>query len=460
MKAHIGFGLLFIILVSEQVLASKDEIIFATAIIRHGARTMLNKQYENIVDDKSFLSNPGRLTNIGKHQLYLLGRQFADKYMNLNVLLNPRYKHRQIVVRTSGANRTIESVQSFLAGLYEPGLGPSLTFDQIENASPPIAVENLDRIRQELRSSALPYHAQRFAIHTSNAEHDYLFSPHSECEGVAEDEKSFKSEFAKIDKKYKDFLNKLNQSYQLEVNCADDAYKLYDNIVCAQRNNINLTKKFSDYELEMLKNISFECNTKIFPRSDLKVKLLVYVIFADMIKHFTNAKNNKDGKLKMAVFQVSDTHILAINKLMPLNLKESVSFASSLVFELHRRVDDTSSEQFIVEAYYNGERVNFEEKGLQKYEQFERLLKDNTYESEDLFMEACHGNTNGYDRDVYMALTVVLFITFIGLWGSNWFILTRKPKDTTTASTLSADGLTINEQRYSALVVNETKKEN
>ena len=74
-------------------------------------------------------------------------------------------------------------------------------------------------------------------------------------------------------------------------------------------------------------------------------------------------------------------------------------------------------------------------------------------------MENCRAYPTPYDRETYLAITIVLFITFVGLWGSNWFILTRKPEDTTRESTLSGSGLVINDQKESALVINETKKE-
>ncbi len=426
------------------VRCDKDELIFLAAIARHGARHMANPEYYHITNDTSFLRNPGRLTNVGKHQLYLLGRQLADTYVKEYKLLSMKYNPKQIVVRSSGINRTIESAQSLLAGLYQPGTGPSMDLRQLETALPPIHVENLEEIQRELRDSALPYYMRTIPVHTSTAVNDYLFSPHTECDTVAEDEEDYEDEFAEINKRYTDFYSKLKNKYGLDVDSTLDVYKLYDNIVSAQGNAVKLNINLDSEDLAKLREIANVENLQIFPRSDLKVKLLSHVLLSDIRKHFTRAVTDQaedatsaQDRLRMALFQISDAHILALNRLFPLKLNSTVVFASILLFELHKVTDNSGNVQYRIKAIYNGQEVDLGK--LRRYEEFMAHLEDNTYEDDEDFKKNCFEGYDAppFDRDTYVAITVILFIIFLLIWGSNWFILTRKEKESTTENSES-----------------------
>ena len=59
----------------------------------------------------------GQLTNIGKHQLYELGKWLRTRYGN-DSLLDDQHKDNQIFIRSSRVKRTIESADNMLKGLY------------------------------------------------------------------------------------------------------------------------------------------------------------------------------------------------------------------------------------------------------------------------------------------------------------------------------------------------------
>jgi len=60
----------------------------------------------------------GQLTRIGERQLYDIGRELRQKYVNELKFLSPKYDHNEIYVRSSHYRRTIRSAKSLLAGLY------------------------------------------------------------------------------------------------------------------------------------------------------------------------------------------------------------------------------------------------------------------------------------------------------------------------------------------------------
>ena len=70
----------------------------------------------------------GELTNIGKQQHYNLGQFFRSRYGN--VLLDDNYSENQIYIRTSDVDRTHESAQSNLAGIF-PAQGKQVWNDNL-----------------------------------------------------------------------------------------------------------------------------------------------------------------------------------------------------------------------------------------------------------------------------------------------------------------------------------------
>eukprot|EP00830_Metopus_es_P021797 TRINITY_DN931_c0_g1_i1.p1 TRINITY_DN931_c0_g1~~TRINITY_DN931_c0_g1_i1.p1 ORF type:complete len:481 (+),score=84.38 TRINITY_DN931_c0_g1_i1:111-1553(+) len=433
----------------------KDEIMFVGAIIRHGARRMLFQNYLNITDDVSSYKNLGMLTKVGKHQLYLLGRQFAKKYMSSNVILNPKYNPRQIKVRTAGLNRTIESAQSFLSGLYSPGLGESLPYFAIDKIAPPIKVENINKIRQELRDAALPFYQSPIPIHTANGVHDMLFSPHTECPAVKEDEKRYAKNFTKSSEKYTNDYKKFSEVFGFTPKWTlDECYMLYDNVMSVLGNGLELNKKVPAEVMERLKNISFENNRDFYLRSELKQKLLGYTILSDLKDHFSKAINESKYRIpfeqrrRMALFFASDTHILALFKLFQFPISDSIPFASALVFELHRQEDIYGNELYTIKAYYNNNPIDLSSRDITKYSAFRDYIKAHTYENDtDYFFHCNPYDRNTYDRELWFSMAIILFLTFLTIWVFNWVLLIRKPKEKKEEPILMQEPMIINEEK-------------
>lgn len=77
-------------------------------IFRHGARQCL------LVDKE------GPLTQAGKVQEYIFGKEMRDRYIRHRNFLPEDYNSSQIYLHSSYKKRCIESLQWFLSGLYPP----------------------------------------------------------------------------------------------------------------------------------------------------------------------------------------------------------------------------------------------------------------------------------------------------------------------------------------------------
>ena len=73
-----------------------------------------------------FWGTDGELSPIGKRQHYLLGVKARNRYIKQNKLLKEIYDPNEILIKSTDSNRTIESIYSFVQGLYPFGTGPTI----------------------------------------------------------------------------------------------------------------------------------------------------------------------------------------------------------------------------------------------------------------------------------------------------------------------------------------------
>ena len=114
-------------------LITSEKILFAWQIHRHGARAPYNDIVNNTDIYKEHWLEKEELTNVGKRMLYLLGVKANKRYVGEGKLLNKTYSPQEILIRSTDVNRTIESVESFIQGLYPAGTGPVLKKDIANN---------------------------------------------------------------------------------------------------------------------------------------------------------------------------------------------------------------------------------------------------------------------------------------------------------------------------------------
>ena len=94
----------------------------------------------------------GELTNIGKQQHYGVGQWIRNRYGGS--LLDDNYSENQIYVRTSDVDRTHESAQANLAGIY-PAQGKQVWNDNLLWV--PIPVHTVDPSTDFLIAGAVPF---------------------------------------------------------------------------------------------------------------------------------------------------------------------------------------------------------------------------------------------------------------------------------------------------------------
>jgi acid phosphatase len=100
-----------------------EKLIFAIDLVRHGDRTALST-IPNA--PHHWPLGLGQLTPEGMHERYQLGLSLRKKYIEQTHLLPAQYNPETMYVRSTDYDRTLQSAQSILLGLYPINTGPSL----------------------------------------------------------------------------------------------------------------------------------------------------------------------------------------------------------------------------------------------------------------------------------------------------------------------------------------------
>ena len=114
-------------------ISSEEKVIFAWQIHRHGARAPYSGVENGVDAYKENWIQINELSGVGKRMLYLLGVKARKRYIDQFQLLNKTYNPQEIYIRSTDVNRTIESVESYLQGLYPEGTGPIINEDILDN---------------------------------------------------------------------------------------------------------------------------------------------------------------------------------------------------------------------------------------------------------------------------------------------------------------------------------------
>jgi hypothetical protein len=98
-----------------------SKLIFVQEVFRHGHRYPLTG---STIDNSTFVTeirSAGELTNLGKSMHYILGQNLYKTYWNQLFGSTPymnNYNQSKFYVKSTDVNRTIESAQSQLLGIF------------------------------------------------------------------------------------------------------------------------------------------------------------------------------------------------------------------------------------------------------------------------------------------------------------------------------------------------------
>ena len=425
------FNFIIIILFTLLNKCFQEKIIFAFQINRHGARSPYSGLKNGIdVFKEKWRLERSELSNLGKRQLYLLGVKVRKRYIETYHLLNYEYNPQEIYIRSTDNNRTIESIYSYLQGLYPSGSGYTISEKVYNNKNlifPPNKkyYEEFDKIindyNMNINRKALPFQMSIEPIHIFYKPlHEFELYDPSICTSLYQT-------FVEQNKReeIKDYANDIiNATNGLLIDLEPDAenetyfydywnlYKYTDNFICDdidKRSFEEMKNNFpyvNDTLLEKLNNKSkkFIVEDSILTNNWVNLSIVgtsytMHSILNWMEKAMNNSIKGIDSNfIKFVIYSAHDSSIGNIEGFMKyafnLNI-EFADFADSRFFELY--IDDTGKYKVRYLKGDNKVKLDID------FDEFKNVINDRTW-SDEKVSEFCKfnenkNNDNGTDKN-------------------------------------------------------------
>lgn len=299
-----------------------DSIIVIT---RHGSRAPFG----------NFQKNPYKwpvpneqLTPLGIQEEYELGQALRERYITNLQLMSDTYEDGTINALASYSDRTIQSAQALLIGLYPPGTGPVTVYGK----------------------DALPDKIQIVPIRTVSSD-SILFMRNYETYITILKKYVYNSEaWQEKNKELESNYKKWSEITGTPINNLADLLNVGDVLICAKTQNLPLPEGLSEKDAEIIINATNWGLAEQFKNMDVS-----YLMGSEMLNKITSDLQNKaEGKdhYKMYLYSGHDITILPLMALFGTPMKTDPKYAANLVIELYK--DGT---QNLVKVRYDGKYV-------------------------------------------------------------------------------------------------------
>lgn len=426
-----------------QRITAESELVMLVELFRHGARRELDNfpPLRSIPSLSEIYPDPftgkGDLSAVGFRAHYLLGKAIRKKYKDF---LPDQYRPDNLQVYASNRNRTIESANSQLLGLYDFGSGYDIDVDKKELYQPPI--KDFDIEFEGL--SALPKKMQLVPVQTPDNISNWMFGADTDCPNVKSNMNlSFNTIVDKYNSTFTPLYNVLVKNnfdprYYLDKDHYDlkDAMKICDYIFTNIWNNINFK-----FEAELQEHCEVVLNLQLFARFSSEDVRKVY-LSKIMTKIKQTLKDKSEGKLdalKFLMLSGHDSNVSAFfNVFRPNNYEciineyknkyesdgsikkdwvkdesciDKIRFTANIIIELRKNVD---SKEFFVRLLYNNKEMAILENGKAEQPLDEFFSIFGQFELDD-YEESCGVKVDD-NMNISNLLLIVLILSLLALF--------------------------------------------
>ena len=323
-----------------------EELIGLVEVCRHGSRAPTDY---NAYDAGKWPWGRGELTPTGMRMHYLNGVEFRNRYVDGYKLFGPAFNESEIYVRSTDVNRTIESAQSQLLGLFPQG--PILESETLKQlAVPPIAIDNLNDMIELLGDSALRFGYQPVPITVTQTKLDYMLRgwAYSTCPRlleIADEVEKTPAWQANVTDYEKNWQPQLNTAMGYNVSF-DAAGYLADAFICDKTEGYSIPAGISNDLYEQMLAINNQSMNIIY--TDEGQKLSCSAFFEELGTRLNDTVHDRTS-LKFSFYSAHDIDVSAfLHCLNSTKAGPQPPFASTLLFELWNDTGD-----YTVQTIYN-----------------------------------------------------------------------------------------------------------
>ena len=409
MKNLILFSILILLTLEER----KINLIYEH--FRHGARfpeSNLNSKNNDLFNIHHDLI--GEITEVGLRMHYIEGYEIREKYLNI-------YNSTNIYVQSTNSERTIQSANAHLLGMY-PSILKNLSDEQVKNSYPPNKFdddikEEMNELIKKLENRPLPYNMQIIPVHILSPlkqKYSSTFCPYMKYfwnENKKKYKKNFDNIYKETEEKYGKYFKKFfnNDSFTFENFDVLESY--CDHYISDYLFNINYFDKLyiTGISLQEFYNQCKKINElKIFKNYFTEDKYIIYgnsPLIRDMISFFNNKDKNNSPKYK--ILSGHDSTVGSLQSYFKYVFKNEITknniypeLATTMIIELY----EENNKEYIEYKINDEILMNIE------YEKFNEMIQKNLISDEELD-NFC--NTKNNTVLYYIFLVIFLLIIII-----------------------------------------------
>ncbi|XP_003406888.1 testicular acid phosphatase [Loxodonta africana] len=310
-----GFLLLLLWLLAQAL--AEGPLVFVALVFRHGDRAPLASYPTDPHKEAAPTLWPrglGQLTREGVRQQLELGRFLRSRY---KTFLSPEYRREEVYIRSTDFDRTLESAQANLAGLF-PEAAPGTP----ESNWRPIPVHTVPVTEDKLL---------RFPTRSCPRYHELLR------------ETTEATEYQAALEGWTDFLMHLGNSTGLSLvrEPLRRAWKVLDTLLCQRAHGLPLPSWASPDVLQTLTQISaLDIGAHVGPpRAAEKAQLTGGILLDAILANFSRVQR-LGLPLKMVMYSAHDSTLLALQGALGLYDGHTPPYAACLGFEFQRHLGD------------------------------------------------------------------------------------------------------------------------
>jgi lysosomal acid phosphatase len=320
----------FLFLLVSLNLVAAQKLVWASVLFRHGDRTPISK-----LPACPFAWAPGlgELTPLGMHQEYILGTELRERYVVKNKILPEHFDTNLLYVRSSDVNRTLQSAESLLCGLYPPGTGPALAD----------------------KRPALPNFYQPIPIHTEARSKDFLLNSQyifkDKLKDIFQEEIYNNKEWLAKEAAVKDDFKLWSLISGLKIKRLENTISFGTNIFIRTIHNVSLPKGVDEKNAEKLISLA-----SWIVAARYKPKNVGIIVAGKLLQHIFETMNDfikGNSRVRCYLYSGHDANVLAMMSTLGLPVNKNPGYASCIQFELYK-----DGKKYFVKMIFNGKTVN------------------------------------------------------------------------------------------------------
>lgn len=286
-------------------------------LFRHGARAPVSSYNSDPYKNYQWPDGLGSITNVGKLQLYELGKKYRSYYSNF---LPEEYLEKDVFVRSSDKSRCLMSAYTFLAGLYPP-------------------------TERQLWHPEIPW--QPIPVHSLPRGLDNIVAGTKPCKLL---DKMYDEQLTEKDSDPKftelfDYLTKYTNQSMRSIVPVD---YLYSTLQTQQEAGLKLPE-WTKNVFPTRMRLPFKLSLATLAYNESMQRLRIGPMLGEINKYFNDTKYHVNVERSLYLYSGHDVTLVALWRALGYEELLEPEYGSSLVLELHEDVEQSS---FFVKTFY------------------------------------------------------------------------------------------------------------